>query len=133
MYWLVLMHDFSIVQAVVNAVLERAKGRPLSEVEISLAIGRLKHLHDENLLFWVQELLRKEFGQSLRVKLRVEGIDPEIECGCGFRGKVKDFKVTHEMAHQGLFELHCPKCKGTDYELLHGNDAKITEIKWKEK
>ncbi len=125
------MHDVALMQGIVDVVLEKVKGRGVKEIELDIAIGALKHVHGENVKFWLQEMLKKELGNDLKVKLHLETTLPEIKCGCGFRGKVQNFRVTHDMAHMGVFEMHCPKCGSADYELIKGNDCFIKGIKAK--
>ncbi len=124
------MHDMGIIQGIVDAVLENAKGQAVKEIELDIAIGALKHVHGANVKFWVEEMLKKEFGEKLKVKLNVETTHPEIKCGCGFNGKVEDFEVTHDMAHLGLYEMSCPKCGSKDYEIVKGNGAEIKGMRF---
>jgi Zn finger protein HypA/HybF involved in hydrogenase expression len=125
------MHDIALVQGILGAVLEKLKGKKPREISLRIAIGALKHVHDDNVKFWLTEMLRKEFGESLKVKIAIETIHPAIKCGCGFNGTVKNFTVTHDMAHFGLWEMKCPKCASKDFELLGGNEVLLKSLEAK--
>ena len=125
------MHDIAIIQGILEAVAEEAKGKKPKEISLDIGIGVLKQVNSANAKFWLEELLKKEFGAGLRAKIKVKEIFPEIKCKCGFSGKVLDFKATHEMAHFGNFEMHCPKCKGHDFEIEKGNEVLILALEFK--
>ena len=125
------MHDIGIIQGILDAVVEETKGKKPKEIGLEIGIGALKHVHAGNVKFWLKEMLKKEFGPDLKAKINVKEIFPEIKCKCGFSGKVSDFKATHEMAHLGNFEIHCPKCKSRDFEVEKGNEVLILALEFK--
>ncbi|MCX6798500.1 MAG: hydrogenase/urease maturation nickel metallochaperone HypA [Candidatus Diapherotrites archaeon] len=125
------MHDAAVVQGIAGAVLGKLRGRKIKELKLVVAVGALRHIHDDDLVFWLTEMLRKEFGEGLEVKVSVETVRPSIKCGCGFKGAVKNFTVTHDMAHLGLWEMGCPKCGCKEFELLGGNDVLLKKIEAK--
>ena len=125
------MHDIAIIQGILDAIVEEANGKKPKEISLCVGIGALKHVHNDNVKFWLEEMLKKEFGPDLKTKITVKKIFPEIKCKCGFAGKVSDFKVTHEMAHLGNFEMHCPKCKSHDFEIDKGNEVLILALEFK--
>ncbi len=125
------MHDIGIIQGILDAVITEAKGKKPKEIRLDVGIGTLKNVHADNVKFWLKEMLKKEFGQNLKTKIKVKEIFPEIKCKCGFSGKVSDFNVTHEMAHIGTFEMHCPKCKSHSFEIEKGNEVLILALEFK--
>ena len=122
------MHDIAIIQGILDAVVEEANVKKPKEIMLDVGIGALKHVHADNVKFWLEEMLKKEFGQDLKTKIKVKEISPEIKCKCGFYGVVEDFNVTHDLAHTGLFEMACPKCRGKEYEIVEGNSVAITKL-----
>lgn len=124
------MHDIAVIQGILDKVVEQAPEKP-TEITLKIGIGALKFVDEGNARFWLEEMLKKKYGQSLKVSITLEKIMPEIECCCGFSGKVKDFSATHDMAHLGLYEMPCPKCKAKDYRLVKGKQCLITEMKIK--
>ncbi len=127
------MHDVAVIQGIADAVAEKLKGKRIKEMQLEIAIGALRFVEEEHAQFWLDELLKKEFGPDLKLKINLETIKPAIRCSCGFSGQVDSFKTTHEMAHQGVFEMHCPKCNSEEFELLHGKECLVKELEWKEK
>ncbi len=125
------MHDIAVIQGILDAVVKEAKGKKPKEIKLEVGIGALKNIQADNVKFWLEEMLKKEFGPDLKTKIKVKEICPEINCKCGFSGKVSDFNVTHEMAHLGTFEMHCPKCKSHDFEIAKGNEVLIFALEFK--
>ncbi|MFA4855450.1 MAG: hydrogenase/urease maturation nickel metallochaperone HypA [archaeon] len=125
------MHDIAIIQGILDAVLERAKGRNLKLIELDIEIGALKFVEPENARFWLKEMLKKEFGPKLRAKISIKTIEPEIKCKCGFQGNAKEVHATHDMVHAGIFEMHCPKCNGHDFETVKGKEVLIRGMEFR--
>jgi Zn finger protein HypA/HybF involved in hydrogenase expression len=119
------MHDIAVIQGILDAVLEKAPKEKPKEISLDIEIGALKFVEPENARFWLVELLKKEFGPGLKTKISIRAVAPEIKCNCGFRGSVKHVHATHDMAHAGLFDMHCPKCNGTNYEIIGGKEVLI--------
>ena len=126
------MHDIALMQSIADAVAEKLRGKKVKEISLGISIGALHFVDSQHAEFWLRQLLRKEFGEKLKVKAGIETIKPEIRCGCGFRGAVKSFSATHEMAHAGLVEMRCPKCGSREAEIVKGKECLIEELKWKE-
>ncbi len=125
------MHDIALMQSIADAVAEKLKGQKVREIKLGIAIGALHFVDSEHAEFWLQQLLRKQFGDKLKTKISVEILKPEIKCGCGFQGAVEKFNATHEMAHAGLIEIKCPKCGSKEAEIVKGKECVIKEIKAK--
>ena len=125
------MHDIAIIQGILDAVLEHAKGKNVEEIELDAEIGALKFVEPENAKFWLEEMLKKELGQNLKTKISIKTIPPAIKCNCGFEGVVEKLHATHEMMHAGLFEMHCPKCNNKDYEITGGEQVLIKRLDFK--
>ena len=122
------MHDIAIIQGILDAVLEHAKGKAVKEIELGVEIGTLKFVEPENAKFWLEEMLKKEFGPNLKTEISIKIIPPKIKCSCGFEGSVEKVHATHDMMHAGLFEMHCPKCHGKDYEITGGEQVLIKRL-----
>lgn len=123
------MHDIALMQSIADAVTEKLKGEKVKEIKLGIAIGALHFVDSEHASFWLQQLLRKQFSDKLKTKIRIETIKPEIRCGCGFQGAVEKFNATHEMAHARIFEIRCPKCGSKEAEIVKGKECLIKEIK----
>lgn len=125
------MHDIAIIQGILDAVLEKSGGKPVKEIRLELEIGALKFVEPENARFWLKEMLKKEFGPGLKTKISIKTIEPKIKCKCGFEGEVKEVHATHDMVHAGIFEMHCPKCHGRDFETVKGTEVLVRGMEFK--
>lgn len=126
------MHDISVAQAFMDSILETLEGRKPREIKLKLAVGKLRFVEPAHIKQLLAEMMTSKFGESLKVKISVQTIEPEIECRCGFRGKASRIKTTHEMAHMGIFEMHCPNCRGDEFDVVKGRECLLLEIKAKE-
>ena len=125
------MHDIAIIQGILDAVLEHSKGKNVKEIDIGIEIGALKFVDPENAKFWLEEMLKKEFGTNLKTKILIKTIPSAIKCNCGCEGNVEKLHATHDMIHAGLFEMHCPKCNSKDYEITGGEQVLIKRLDFK--
>jgi Zn finger protein HypA/HybF involved in hydrogenase expression len=123
------MHDVSVAQAVADAVLKKLKGKKIKGIEIDLDVGMLRFHDPEQVKFWIKEILRKEMGEGLDVRTSIKVIKPGIKCGCGFKGTTNSVETTEELAHHGVYEIKCPKCRSLDVEVKHGNECLIRSIR----
>ena len=124
------MHDIAIIQGILDAVLEKARGLKPKSIKLHICIGALKFVEPENANFWLEEMLKKEFGSDLKLSIKIETIYPEIKCKCGFEGTVEHFHADHDMMHAGLVEMACPKCKSEEFDLVKGKEVLITEMEF---
>ncbi len=117
------MHDVSVAQAVAEAITKRLGGKAAKEIEIDLDVGHLRFHDPKQVKFWINEILKKEIGQGLRIKTNINVIKPGIKCKCGFKGMTDPVKTTEELAHHGVYEVKCPRCGSPDVEIEKGNEC----------
>jgi len=122
------MHDIAIIQGILDTVVEKAQGLKPEEIKLNVAIGALKFVEPENAGFWLDEMLKKEFGSDLTLEIKIETIKPEIKCKCGFEGQVEKIHATHDMMHAGLVEMACPKCNSKEFDLVKGKEVLIKAL-----
>ncbi|UCD03013.1 MAG: hydrogenase maturation nickel metallochaperone HypA [Candidatus Aenigmatarchaeota archaeon] len=123
------MHDRSVAYSVSEEVKQKLEGKSPKKIEIVMSVGSLKFHDTTQVDFWIRELLQKEFGRELKVSTNIGTIDAIIKCDCGFKGKVYDIPVDEDLAHNGIFDLKCPKCSSPDeYNLVQGNEIVLKKI-----
>jgi len=125
------MHDMSVAQSVCGEIIPRLKKKKPSRISIEMEVGELRFHSTEQVEFWIKEIMKKEVGEGIEIKVSIEKVEPEIKCRCGFQGKVDHEHVhtTEELSHHGVFEMKCPKCGSEDYEIVKGNDVLLKNVK----
>ncbi len=123
------MHDISVAQSVAGQIIEKLKGRKPKRIEISMQVGKLRFHDTSQVEFWLDELLKKEFGEKLKVKADIRIIEPRIKCSCGFEGPVESVHTDEDSAHHGVYVMNCPKCGSDDYELVSGNECEVKDVR----
>jgi len=116
------MHEFAIASEIVQNVLETAQqsrgGRVLS---LDLEVGELAVLNDEQVTFWVQELLKGTVAEGARIRVkRVKGVVGCDDCGrkSRVRGDPRDI----------LAPLSCPRCGSFRVRIERGKECYLRRI-----
>ena len=89
------MHELSMAQGIINAVIDTAESNNATEVtEVGIEIGRLAMINPEQLRFMLSVLVENTIVEDADIK--IEEIPVEIDCPeCGFKGVAElDDKVT---------------------------------------
>lgn len=112
------MHELSVIQSVLDIVLDYAKKYNARKVKkINLEIGELSGFIPE----WIQTYFDFVSKDTIaeKAKLVIKKIPAKIKCvECGKEFGVKKDKL----------EFTCPRCKSTDIELLQGREYFIKSI-----
>ncbi|MDO5850578.1 MAG: hydrogenase maturation nickel metallochaperone HypA [Methanobacteriaceae archaeon] len=117
------MHEFSMAQGILNAVLETAEANDATEVtEIVIEIGRLAMLNPEQVKFMLDALTEDTIAENADIVL--EDIDVEIKCyNCDYEG-VGDVDDSDHYAPMIL----CPKCESHRVNVVNGKDVTVKTI-----
>lgn len=80
------MHELSMAQGIINAVIDTAESNNATEVtEVTIELGRLAMVNPEQLKFILGVLVENTIVEDSEIKF--EEIPVEIECSeCGFHG-----------------------------------------------
>ena len=105
------MHELSMAQGIINAVIDTAESNNATEVtEVGIEIGRLAMINPEQLRFMLSVL--------------VENTIVEIDCPeCGFKGVAELDDKDH---YAPIVE--CPKCGNKRISILNGKDCVVKNI-----
>ena len=117
------MHELSMAQGILNAVLETAEANDAIKVtDMVIEIGKLAMLNPEQLKFMLGFLCKDTIAENAEIV--IEDIDVEIKCyNCDFEG-IADVDDSDHYAPMIL----CPKCESHRVEVLNGRDVTVKNI-----
>lgn len=117
------MHELSMAQGIINAILETAESNNATEVtEVTIEIGRLAMINPEQLMFILGVLVENTIVEDAEIK--VEEIPVEIDCAdCGFHGNA----ILDDKDHYAPL-VKCPECDSLKVEILNGRDIVVKNI-----
>ena len=114
--WCLTLHEFSIAQTIVQAVLaELKKVQPSRLVRARIVAGELHQLVSANLTF-AYEVLTKDTPAAGSV-LKIRHVPITAECRqCHWRGEIRDARFA------------CGRCKAGDIEITGGRELYLDSI-----
>lgn len=117
------MHELSMAQGIINAVLETAENNNATEVtEIYIEVGKLAMLNPEQLRFLLDVLVENTIAEN--AKMDIKEIPVIINCPeCGFEGEAKIDDEDHYAP-----SMECPKCGNLRISILSGRDCIVKNI-----
>ena len=117
------MHELSMAQGIINAVLETAEENNATEVnEITIEVGRLAMINPEQLEFILGVLVDNTILED--AKINFEEIPAEINCfDCQFHGDA----ILDDSDHYAPL-VKCPKCDSLSVEVLNGKDIIVKNM-----
>jgi hydrogenase nickel incorporation protein HypA/HybF len=111
------MHELSLANAVVGAVLRHAAGRRV--VVVSLRVGRLRQVVPDTLEFYFTFAAQGTVCEGAR--LEQEAIAARLRCrACGVKWELVDPA------------FRCPSCGGTDVGVTGGEELEVRSIEVEE-
>jgi hydrogenase nickel incorporation protein HypA/HybF len=111
-YYFLSMHELSMAQEMAKVIREKAGGKPVLSVDIS--VGAISGVVRESLEFCGQAVFEEAFGPA--VKLVTHLSPARALCGCG-----NEFDLPGPLSP-------CPSCQGFDRKLIGGRDVNINFI-----
>ncbi|WP_405269574.1 hydrogenase maturation nickel metallochaperone HypA [Methanobrevibacter sp.] len=117
------MHELSMAQGIINAVLDTANENDATEVtEVTVEVGRLAMINPEQLQFILGVLVENTIMDDAEIKF--EEIPAEIQCyDCDFNGEA----ILDDKDHYAPL-VKCPKCDSLNVETLNGKDIVVKNI-----
>lgn len=117
------MHELSMAQGIIDAVLETAEKNDATEVtEIYIEVGRLAMLNPEQLRFLLDVLVEDTIAEN--AKIDISEIPVTIKCPeCGYEGEADLDDSDH---YAPIIE--CPKCENLRISILGGKDCIVKNI-----
>ncbi len=119
------MHEISIAGAIIESVLDAArKNNAIRVEEVNIEIGELTALNPEQLKFIFKTISRGTVAESAIYNIHI--IKILIECrNCSYNGPIE----LYEKLHFFLPVIKCPKCNGSDVDILSGRECCVKKIK----
>ncbi len=120
------MHEFSVAQLVLEAVLKAAAKHGARRVlEVTLEVGELSLLNLEQLEFSFKVLSKGTIVED--AKLRFEVRRTVIRClKCGYEGMAASAELE---SHLPPLVVQCPACRSLETEMLDGRGCCVKSIK----
>lgn len=117
------MHELSMAQGIINAVIESAESNDATEVnEVVIEIGRLAMINPEQLKFMIDVLVENTILED--AKIEINEIPVEIDCPqCNYNGLAELDDSDH---YAPIIE--CPKCENKQINILNGKDCIVKNI-----
>ena len=117
------MHELSMAQGIIDAVLETAEANDATDVnEVTVEVGRLAMINPEQLKFILEILVDNTILQDAEIKF--EEIPAEITCSkCNFHGNA----ILDDSDHYAPI-VKCPECDNLGVEILNGKDIVVKNI-----
>lgn len=117
------MHELSMAQGIINAVLETAESNNATEVnEVTIEIGRLAMVNPEQLQFILGVLVENTIVED--AEIIIEEIPVEMDClECEFHGEA----IIDDKDHYAPL-VTCPKCDSPRIDILNGRDIVVKNI-----
>lgn len=112
------MHEYSIVQGVLDTVIPAAQGAGATKLlKVRLRVGDMTEVVQESLDF-MWDICCEERGEFVQgCKLEVEFVYPRSAC----------MKCGHEFEHD-RFHLKCPECGSASTMLLSGRELEVASM-----
>lgn len=119
------MHEYSVMNQLVSALLEELKGRDIHKVkEVQIEVGELTFLGTEQLKFAYQTLSQDTILEGS--ELDIEEIESRINCSeCGYEGGVN--YSNKSSVHYQVPVISCPECDSKP-KIVQGKETKIVGV-----
>ena len=117
------MHEFSIASEIWRSVSQAAAEHKARRVRsITVEVGALNLIEDEQLRFWVQALAEREGSPD--VELKITHIPARIVCrSCGERGDIAPSASSQpQFIRPGM---SCPACASINVEVGGGRELRV--------
>ncbi|MDO5823840.1 hydrogenase maturation nickel metallochaperone HypA [Methanobrevibacter sp.] len=117
------MHELSMAQGIINAVLDTANENNATEVnEVTVEVGRLAMINPEQLQFILGVLIENTIIEDAEINF--EEIPAEIKClDCEFDGEA----VLDDSDHYAPL-VKCPNCDSLSVDIINGKDIVVKNI-----
>lgn len=117
------MHELSMAQGIINAVLDTAQENNATEVnKVTVEVGRLAMINPEQLQFILGVLIENTIMEDSEIVF--EEIPAEIQClDCGFNGEA----ILDDSDHYAPL-VKCPECDSLKVDTLNGKDIVVKNI-----
>ncbi|MFW6064496.1 MAG: hydrogenase maturation nickel metallochaperone HypA [Candidatus Natronoplasma sp.] len=119
------MHEYSVMNQLVSALLEELAGRDIDRVkEVRIEVGEMTFLGHEQLKFAYETLSQDTILEGS--ELNIEEIKSKVKCDeCGYEGDVDYSDKTS--VHYQVPVISCPECASKP-TIVKGKETKIVGV-----
>lgn len=117
------MHELSMADGILKAVLENAQKNEATEVlEVTIEIGKMALINPEQVKFMLDVLTEDTIAN--KANFIIEEVPIEIQCSkCGFEGEANSDDLDHYTPM-----VECPKCENKRLSIVNGKDCIVKNI-----
>jgi hydrogenase nickel incorporation protein HypA/HybF len=110
------MHELAISRAILDTAVDRAQGRRVTRV--SVTIGALRQVVPDSLEFYFEIVSRGTLCEG--ASLRPRPLPARLRCACGEQWELADVS------------FRCPRCAGAQVTVLSGDELLVDSIEVEE-
>lgn len=110
------MHELALARAILDTAVERADGRRVASVQVS--VGALRQVVPSSLAFNFEILARGGVCEDAVLEQRLE--PARLRCACGAEWELAELS------------FDCPRCGGAETEITRGEELTIESIEVEE-
>jgi len=110
------MHELALARAILATAIERAEGRRVVSVEVS--VGALRQVVPSSLAFGFEVLARGTGCEGARLEQRLQ--PARLRCVCGAQWELAELS------------LLCPRCGGGRTQVISGEELRVETIEVEE-
>ncbi len=110
------MHELALARAILETALDRAEGRRVTGVEVS--VGALRQVVPSSLAFGFEILARGTVCEGAAFEQRLQ--PARLRCACGAEWELEELS------------FRCPACGGSETEVRSGEELLIESIEVEE-
>ena len=110
------MHELALARAILATALDRAEGRPVRSVEVT--VGALRQVVPRSLAFNFEVLAQGTSCEGATLEQRLEPARLRCECGAGWELREISFR--------------CPRCGSAQTEVTGGEELRVESIEVEE-
>ncbi|MHC1598983.1 MAG: hydrogenase maturation nickel metallochaperone HypA/HybF [Candidatus Methanofastidiosia archaeon] len=121
------MHEVSVAQTIIDAVMNEAKEQKAVRIlGVTLALGELTMINTEQIVFWIQSFLEGTIGEGAFVN--IETIHGKVQCNnCNV---VTDVFIEDDgISHYIIPDFTCGHCNSKNTFICQGREMIIKGIR----
>ena len=110
------MHELALARAILTTAVDRAEGRRVMSVEVT--VGALRQVVPSSLAFNFEVLARAAGCEGATLEQRLE--PARLRCACGAEWELEELSFV------------CPRCGGPETQVVAGEELRVESIEVQE-
>ena len=119
------MHEFSVANQAVDKIIKEALSKKAKSIKsVEMLVGELTLLGQEQLIFWMKEILHAKSEIADDIHIEIKPVSPVIYCStCGYEGSLHANHQNHIYP-----QFFCPSCHHYNIEIKKGKECLLKRI-----